>query len=726
MPIVTSFFLVLSLVMAVVFGPQTRPWSWGPAMIALALSTLSALPAFWRREKHSPDWMVLTLGALTAAWFAWRAIHSPVAELGMSDLLLLGGAVGSFISVRGISGNVAAEKTLIWGIAIFQGVFLWAVAKQWAEPSFHPLFGLRAAENSITGFFSHYNDAANYLLAVSLILAAAGLMGRHGAFARVVFFLLAAAGFAGVFMTKSRGGILGAAVGIGVLAVASLVLAKRRNSRWFAPAVVAVPLIGAGVAAFLFMGWEQRSGGDTHKLLDNDIRLYLLGVAVSCITEHPFQGGGSGSFSWECNRFFEMDVQRHAGDRPDTAHNEFIQSATDYGVIGAGLLAALLCALAIAAVLRMIFEDRPRELDERDAWRLGGVSALAGLFVQSSFSSVFHVMPGVILLGVTLGMLSRPEMPARAGNGLVGRLLLTAAALGCAVLLLPPGWKGTQITAILWPTYFAKQPETSPEARIDALAKAIRIWPQSEFFHDRALIYQKQLIEREGKPGFRELAELAAADYAEGTRLHAFDANLFVNLANLLSLLGRDDEAEQAFLRAIHLQGGMEPTYRAHFSLAKHHLQKATRHLEADDSKAAEAQLLLAAQEMETAVAKMHWVGPDFHEPRLFIHESLGIVREIHGDREAALASYNFAAELRDGRRAHYRAALLIGKMALESWSKRQPSEALTKFIEARKRMDLAQIYLPAGVTEENRKEYIAFLDDRIAFLKGAKVVPAE
>jgi hypothetical protein len=64
--------------------------------------------------------------------------------------------------------------------------------------------------------------------------------------------------------------------------------------------------------------------------------------------------------------------------------------------------------------------------------------------------------------------------------------------------------------------------------------------------------------------------------------------------------------------------------------------------------------------------------------------------------------------------------------MAVESWSKRQPSIALTQFIEARRRIDLTQNSSPAGVSAEERKEYVAFLDNRIAFLKEARVEPAK
>lgn len=85
---------------------------------------------------------------------------------------------------------------------------------------------------------------------------------------------------------------------------------------------------------------------------------------------------------------------------------------------------------------------------------------------------------------------------------------------------------------------------------------------------------------------------------------------------------------------------------------------------------------------------------------------------------------YDFASGLQNGKRVNYRAGVLIGKMAVEDWSKRRAGEALYKFIEARRRVGLAGKELPVGVTPSQSVEYIDYLDRTIAFLKGAKVTP--
>ena len=726
MPVLSSIFLVLALALAMSIGPQTRPWTWGPAMLVLGIAALAAVPGIWRRHKPMADVWTLGFGALTALWFGWRAWVSPVAELGYADLALLAATVAAFLCIRSLAADAVAERVLVWGVALLLAANLWAVARQLAEPGFAPLFGSRAAEGTVTGFFAHYNYAANFMIGSSLLLAGAALLGRHATASRIVLGLLATAGIAGVYLTQSRGGILGAAVGCAALAAAALILAKRRKSRWFGPAVVAVPLVGIGVVAFLIQGWEQRSGGDTHALLDNDVRLYLLGIAFTCIGLHPLAGGGSQSFSWESFQHFGKDAQLWNGARPELVHNELMQAATDYGLLGAGLLLLLLVTLILATFLRLMFEDRPRDLDQRDAWRVGALAALAGVLVQSCFSFVFHLIPGVLVLGICLGQLSRRAPQPDGKITVAGRLLMTLAGLACVAMLLPTGWKGTQVTRILWPSYFSKTPDTLRESRIDALSDAIAIWPLTELLRDRATLHQESATERQGTPAFIEPAELAAADYFRAASLHPYEPSFPLNRANLLSLLGRDADAEADYARGIQLQGKMESGFRGHFSLAKHQMRKSLRATQEQRPEDALAALEIAAIEIEKAVENIQWQPRDIHAPRVAIHESLGVARELAGDLAGAMQAYDFASTLREGLRVHYRAALLIGRMANADWSERRPSKALSGFIEARRRAGMSGQELPDGVSASDKTEFIAYLDQTIAFLKGARIEPEE
>ncbi len=730
MPAVTALFLAAALILAVVVGPQTRPWSWGPASLALGLSVIAALPVFWRKRRFTADFWLIGLGTATVAWFGWRTWISPVAELGEADLLLLCGAVGSFISIRAIEGNVAAERILLWGVALLLLANVVVVGMQVIDPSFTPVFRSRVP-GFPSGFYAHYNEAANYLIASSLLVAAAALFGRQAWMTRILWCLIAVAGLAAVYFTRSRGGILGAAVGSGVFAFAALAIGQRRKAPWFAPALIAIPIIGLAIGGFLLSGWEdsqelRRAGSGIDVIFDNHCRLHFLGVALSCIGLHPLAGGGSRSFSWESFRFADKTLQGNMVTYvPEQVHNEWLQAATDYGIIGAGLLTGLLAALAIVAVIRILFPGPSPEPGSGDAWRLGGLAALAGMFVQSCFSFVFHLLPGVLLLGICLGQLaSASANPVGTTKRVGAQILLSLAALACAILLLPLGWKGTQVTRILWPSYLGKVAATSNEARVEALTEAIRLWPGPTFYQERAFIFQEAAAAGAGAgPKTQAAAEQAIRDYETAERLHRYAPSPVVNRANLLSQLHRDAEAEDGYNRAIQLQGGMEPGFRGRFSLANHLLRKSIRQFSTQDPSPALASVEIAAQQIEEAVAQMHWIIPDMKDSRVSIHESLGAAREANGDYQGAMTAYDFTVTLTSGARAHYRAGVLHGKMATTAWNARRPAEALAHFIEAKSRIGRTA-ELPQGVTPSQRVDYLAYLDRTIAFLKGAKIEP--
>lgn len=699
-------------------------------MMALGVSVAAALPQFWKKNRVDADFGLIAFGALVASWFAWRTWTSPVAELGQADLLLLAGVGGAFTSIRAIRGNELAERILVWGIALLLLANVLVIGQQLLNPSFSPVFGGRL-DKWPTGFYAQYNEAANYLIASSLLVGAAALVGRQSLGGRLCLGLIGLCGIISVYFTHSRGGILGAAVGTGIFTSAALIVAKRRNSRWFAPALIAIPIIGLVIGGFLLKGWEssqqaRQQGAGIAGVLDNDCRLYFLGIAMSCIGQHPMAGGGSRSFSWESFRFSDStlqgDIMTHI---PEQVHNEMVQAATDYGIIGAGLLTGLLGTLVVVALVRMLLGDVSGESGSADAWRVGGLAAFTGMFIQSCFSFVFHLFPGAILLGICLGLMSRASVNRGTISQVMGsKILLSTASLVCALLLIPMGWRGTQVTRILWSSYLSKVKVSMEESKIDALTKAIQIWPQATFYQDRATIYQTMAVSAPDDAS-TAFAERAINDYKQAEQLHPYDPGPVVNRANTLSQLQRDEEAENAYDRAIHLQGGMEPAFRVHLSLANHLLRKGLRQYSAQDPEQTLASMEISAQHMEQSFKQIPWAGQDIWEPRVSIHESLGAAREANGDYKGAMQAYDFATTLAKGSRAHYRAGILYGKMAASAWTARRPAEALANFIEAKKRIGMTN-ELPQDVSPSQRAEYLAYLDRTINFLQGAKISPVK
>jgi tetratricopeptide (TPR) repeat protein len=705
---------------------------WGPALLVLGLAVLAAVPGCWRRRAGAAHGWVLALGTLVVAWFGWRAWVSPVADDAVADLLLLAAAVGGFLVMRAMQGQALAERVFLWGLACLVLASVAMVAWQVVAPDSAPFLVGRASKLP-AGFFGHYNYGANFLIGSSCLIGGAALAGRYGKLERLLWGLIAVAGMLAVYFTRSRGGICGAAGALGVFAVMALIIGKRQGARWFAPCIVALPLLGIVVAGFLFKGWAdaqqvRNQGAGIDAMMDNSIRLYLIGIAASCISLHPWDGGGSRSFSWECYRFWEMEVQGPAGSRPEQVHNEIIQAATDYGVTGAGLLGWFVAALVVLAVLRTLFADPIKEPANDAAWRLGGLAGLAGILLQSNFSFVFHLVPGALLLGICLGRTAHhgESGKATARFPLVPSLMASAIALACAASLVPMGWLGTRVCSVRWAETYGKRLGVVPEARIAALTEAIRLWPLGAFFLERAEIIQSTILPRPDGTVDKVLLERAMNDYREAAERHPFHPGPAVNLANLLSSAGRNQEAEAEFGRALRLQGGMEAAFRGNFFLARHYQQRAMRQLAAHEVEPALKTLRLAAAHIEKAAQETPpWViGGAGRNLRIWIHENLGVACEMAGDPEGAMAAYDFASSIPAGSRAHFRAASLLGRRAAQTWYERKPDEALAGFLLAKQRFSLAA-ELPAGVTQAQKTELWEYLNRAILFLKGAKIEPA-
>jgi tetratricopeptide (TPR) repeat protein len=369
----------------------------------------------------------------------------------------------------------------------------------------------------------------------------------------------------------------------------------------------------------------------------------------------------------------------------------------------------------------LLFSETNRVSSSANAWRVGGLAAFSGMFVQSNFSFVFHLMPGVILLGICLGQIAHaPPIQQGKAKTTGSKILLSGAALASMVFLLPTGWQGTQVTQILWPSYFSKLRQTESESKIHALSEAISLWPQPSLYKARATALKTASSEL-STPEFRDQVILAIRDYERAEKLHPYDPESAINRANLLSQLEQDSEAETAFARAIQLQGGMEAAFKSHISLASHLLRKGLRQFTAEDPTVSVDSMELAAQEIEKAFPEIVEITNEIHELRASIHENLGAVREACGNYRGAMEAYNFVASLPNGSRANYRAGLLNGKLAALAWSDRRPGDALGYFVEAKNRIARAS-ELPQGVTPSQKIEYLADLDAKIAFLNGAKI----
>jgi Lipid A core - O-antigen ligase and related enzymes len=603
------------------------------------------------------------------------------------------------------------------------GVSTLIIAKQVHDPSFTPIFSNRPAQLP-SGFYGHYNEGANFLIGSSFFLASFALFGSQGKMSRWVWGIVAIGGLIAVYFTRSRGGILATGIGTMVFVLISLIVAKRRDYRWFRPAAILLPFLLIAVCGFVFQGWagaqKFRFQEEVGTIMDGSVRLKLYGIALSCLDQHPWTGGGSRSFSWECNQFWDFQSHGPGVNRPEYVHNELLQAATDYGLIGFLLLVILIGWVTLLTLTRSLLNDSD-SITSADAWRAGAIAGLAGMLVQSSFSFVFHLLPGILLLGLCLAKAATPTRAVASTNHLTRSLLVLTSILGC-LYLIPMGWNGSRVFGILWSVYV--RPDESIENRISKLNRAIPLWEEVALYRERATTLQRSASLESGVSATQKIS-LAIDDYRRAIKLHPYEASTRINLAKLESACGNNEDATKQYLAATYLQGGMEAGYRGHFQFAEHLIRKGRIYFEQEDYDQSLTTFQAAWKQFEKVAEKTPWL-PNHEEGftlKLSILQGLGASHEALGNINEALDDYNGASQIIGGSSSNYRAALLLGGLAKTAWSERRPSEALTRFEEARERITLAT-ELPSGVTPEMKADYVAFLDRSIQYLVEAKVEP--
>jgi hypothetical protein len=397
--------------------------------------------------------------------------------------------------------------------------------------------------------------------------------------------------------------------------------------------------------------------------MDNDIRLYLMGMALEAIQSDAAIGGGSRSFSWDSYQLWDEKSYGVGGAKPEMVHNELLQAATDYGLIGAFLIFGLLGGALFMVFIKTTFEQGSAVADSRNFWRLGGIAALAGMFVQSNFSFVFHLLPGVSILGICLASCYWVPLKPRSATSLVTGILLIGSCVFCLFTSLPLAWKGTLALRALWTSHYGKTGSKSLHSKVTSLDEAIHLWPRYEFYLERAMLYH-QLAGAPSDPQFPGYARNAISDYQMASSRHPYAPEIPINHANMLSRMGLSDEAESTYQNAIYLQGQMEPGFRAHYHYSQHLLRKASQLHAAGDSLNAMTTMESAVQNIESAIRLTPaWIiDIQGRNLRIFIHEFAGKIQEANGDREGALASYNFASSIQSGNHVHYRAAVMISQ----------------------------------------------------------------
>jgi len=552
---------ILSLLLGMlVFGPLAfggvYPWAF---LVLQALATgIFALWAarLWISPRPKLLWPPLAWAVLAFVVYAiiryFTADIEYVARLELIQILLF--AFIFFTVVNHLHGQdeiMAVTSTLV---TVGTGIACYALA-QFVTHSDHVWNLVTGCADRASGTYISPNKLAGLLEMLLPLALAFLLVGRVGIVTRILLAYAAVAMAAGLAVTLSRGGWV--AAGAGVLLLLGILLGHR-NHRWRALLLLLVLLAGGGVFVSHYLsksiGYMERVAQPdpaASGVLDVESRLDMWRAAVAMWRDHFWWGVGPAHYDYRFREYRPETFQQ----RPDRAHNDYLNLLADWGTVGGFLVFA-----GIGIFLFGLWQTWPHVRREenafgsgqsnRFAFYLGAVSGLFALAVHSTVDFNLH-MPANALVGVTLLALVASNVRFATERhwrrpGLPLKLALTLALAGVAAYFIAQGWRRAGETR--WLARAEEQPNFSPE-RAAALKHAFACEPENfETAYAIGECYRIQSLD--GGENYSAQARTAMEWYDRSRQFNPHDGYNYLRTGMCLDWLGRHAEAGPFFAEA--------------------------------------------------------------------------------------------------------------------------------------------------------------------------------
>lgn len=309
------------------YRPETMPVT--VTLNAAAVLVWLGLAAWRRRGLHLHAAALATLpfllyAAVNVGWV------TPVRWLGWQDWLGWAQmAVVFWVVLHGIRGTRMRE-ILWWGLAALGAVAAgMAVYQHFADPRWLMMGRVQAVQfiGRSSGPFGIPNSLAAFLNLLLPALVALALQRRGGAVQRILCGYLAAMLAAGILLTVSRGAWLS----LGVALVAWPLLVGRSPVRRLlgSAAVAAVLVVVIGVVYLRAPEVRQRVDQLARTRIELS-RTVMWRAGWRLFLDHPVLGTGAGSYAV----MFERHRPGLFWDNPQWAHNDYLNTLSDYGAVG--------------------------------------------------------------------------------------------------------------------------------------------------------------------------------------------------------------------------------------------------------------------------------------------------------------------------------------------------------------------------------------------------------
>jgi O-antigen ligase len=393
-----------------------------------------------------------------------------------------------------------------------------------------------------SGTYISPNHLAGFLEMLLPLALTYTMVGRSKPVMKVFLGYAALVMMAGLGVTVSRGGWLSAGF---ALALLFGVLTLHRNYRL--PSFVLMLLMIAACSFVLtktqFFKERLKAGMEDGKNIEMSVRFELWRSAAQMWRDHVWFGAGPGHYDYRFGAYRPEAVQR----RPDRAHNEYLNTLADWGIVGTTIVATALAAVFIGVIrswrhVRRSETEFRSKLSDKFAFVLGASLGLVALLLHSMVDFNMHIPANAILAISLMALLSSHLRFATDRYWFTARL--GGRALAGVVLAGGLAYLGSQEFRLgreyVW-LEKARKAEPYSTEQLAMLERAHRIEPRN-FGTAYSAGETNRIMSFEA--GDEALANKAMEWYTRGIKANPFDSYNYLRYGMCLDFLERFKEAE--------------------------------------------------------------------------------------------------------------------------------------------------------------------------------------